>query len=406
MYTTFNLDRFISTHITGRAESLLTEDFKNNDAKLHREIDGKSVLVIGGAGTIGSNYIKALLRFNPLKLFVVDTNENGLTELVRDLRSSTLCNIPADFITYPVNFGSKVFEKIFRSAGPFDIVANFAAHKHVRSEKDVFSIEAMIDNNVLRARRLLDLLMEAPPQHFFCVSTDKAANPVNIMGASKKLMEELIMAYSSQINITTARFANVAFSNGSLPLGFLERMAKRQPLSCPLGIKRFFVSPRESGEICLAASLLGASGDIFFPKLDEHKDMVTFDKIAISLLNDLGLEPDICRSEDEAREKALKLTPDSTSYPVYFFESDTSGEKSFEEFYTLQEKLDMDSFAQLGVIKNAKRRSITEIDNIFERLYALFASDEVTKASVVEILSEYLPDFEHIEKGKHLDQRM
>ncbi|MDR2149049.1 MAG: polysaccharide biosynthesis protein, partial [Tannerella sp.] len=235
MYTNFNIDKFISSHVTGRQESLLTEDFKNNRAKLHEEIDGKSALVIGGAGTIGSNYIKALLQFCPAKLYVADTNENGLTELVRDLRSSTRYNIPADFMTYPVNFGDRVFEKIFRSAGPFDIVANFAAHKHVRSEKDVFSIEAMIDNNVLRARKLLDLLTEAPPKRFFCVSTDKAANPVNIMGASKKLMEELIMAYSSRLNITTARFANVAFSNGSLPLGFLERMAKRQPLSCPLG---------------------------------------------------------------------------------------------------------------------------------------------------------------------------
>jgi FlaA1/EpsC-like NDP-sugar epimerase len=208
------------------------------------------------------------------------------------------------------------------------------------------------------------------------------------------------------LNITTARFANVAFSNGSLPLGFLERMAKRQPLSCPLGIKRFFVSPRESGEICLAASLLGASGDIFFPKLDEQKDMIAFDKITLSLLKDLGMEADICNTEKEAREKALKLTNNAASYPVYFFESDTSGEKSFEEFYTSSEKLDMDSFVNLGVIKNSKKRSLPEIDGIIARLEALFASDHVTKASIVEILTEYLPNFEHIEKGKHLDQRM
>lgn len=406
MYTNFNIDRFISTHITKRKESLLTEDFKNNDAKLHEQIDDKSVLVIGGAGTIGSNYIKALLRFKPKRLYVIDINENGLTELVRDLRSSTEYNIPIDFITYPVNLGDNVFEKIFRSAGGFDIVANFAAHKHVRSEKDIFSIEAMIENNVLRARRLLDLLVEIPPQHFFCVSTDKAANPVNIMGASKKMMEELVMAYSSQLNITTARFANVAFSNGSLPLGFLERIAKRQPLSCPLGIKRFFVSPKESGEICLAASLLGESGDIFFPKLDEDKDMLEFDKIAISLLKSLGLEPDICKTEAEAREKALKLGNDITTYPIYFFESDTSGEKSFEEFYTLNEELDMDTFVNLGVIKNSKKHSISDIDSIFTRLKLLFDSENITKAAIVDILKEYLPNFEHIEKGKHLDQRM
>jgi FlaA1/EpsC-like NDP-sugar epimerase len=406
MYTNFNLSAFISSRVTGRKESLLAEDFKINDAKLHERIDGKSALVIGGAGTIGSNYIKALLRFNPKRLYVADTNENGLTELVRDLRSSTEYNVPADFITYPVNFGDRVFEKIFRSAAPFDIVANFAAHKHVRSEKDVFSIEAMIGNNVLRARRLLDLLLELPPQRFFCVSTDKAANPANVMGASKKLMEELVAAYSSVLNVATARFANVAFSNGSLPLGFLERMAKRQPLSCPLGIRRFFVSPRESGEICLAASLLGASGDIFFPKLDERRDMLEFDAMAISLLNDLGLEPDVCKTEAEAREKAAKLGDNPKSYPVYFFASDTSGEKPFEEFYTGSEELDMNSFVNLGVIKNSKKRKISELDAIFDRLNALFASDSASKASIVEILKEYLPEFEHSEKGKHLDQRM
>ncbi|MDR3259746.1 MAG: polysaccharide biosynthesis protein [Fusobacteriaceae bacterium] len=406
MYTHFNIDKFISQHVTGRDTSLLTEDFQKNNTKLHAQIDEKSVLVIGGAGTIGSNYIKALLRFRPKRLYVIDINENGLTELVRDLRSSVGYNIPDDFITYPVNFGDKVFEKIFRRFAPFDIVANFAAHKHVRSEKDVFSIEAMINNNVLRARQLLELLAEFPPRHFFCVSTDKATNPVNIMGASKKLMEELIMAYSSVIPITTARFANVAFSNGSLPLGFIERINKRQPLSCPLGIKRFFVSPVESGEICLAASVLGESGDIFFPELDENKDMLDFSKIAIALLNSLGLEADICKTEDEARDKALKLGEKITSYPICFFESDTSGEKSFEEFYTNNEELDLLTFINLGIIKNSPKRNMAEIDNIFKRLESLFCSNTVNKGSVVEILKEYLPNFEHIEKGKHLDQRM
>jgi FlaA1/EpsC-like NDP-sugar epimerase len=259
--------------------------------------------VIGGAGTIGSSYIKAILKFRISKLVVVDINENGLTELVRDLRSSIEYNISEEFITYPVNFGDRVFEKIFQQHGSFEIVANFAAHKHVRSEKDIFSIEAMIENNVLRARKLLDLLLVYPPEHFFCVSTDKAANPVNIMGASKKLMEELIMAYADKLPIKTARFANVAFSNGSLPLGFLERLNKNQPWSCPRGIRRFFVSPQESGELCLMASIMGESGDIFFPKLDEERDMIPFDEIALDLLKALGLTPDICQTEDEAREK-------------------------------------------------------------------------------------------------------
>jgi len=276
----------------------------------------------------------------------------------------------------------------------------------VRSEKDIFSVEAMIENNVLKARKLLDLLIEFPPEHFFCVSTDKAANPVNIMGASKKLMEELIMAYSSQIPIKTARFANVAFSNGSLPLGFIDRLNKRQPWSCPLGIRRFFVSPQESGELCLMASIMGESGDIFFPKLDDEKDMIPFDRIAKDLLTHMGMEADICETEEEAKRKAELLNSDSKKYPIYFFGSDTCGEKSFEEFYTEKEVLDLDSFVELGVIKNSVKRDLKEIDSIFDNLEQLFSQDNVEKSEVVKVLTKYLPNFEHIETGKHLDQKM
>lgn len=406
MQTNFNLDNFISTYVTKRTKSLLAEDLSKYNTELNNRINGKKVLVIGGAGTIGSSYIKAILKFNISKLVVVDINENGLTELVRDLRSSTEYNIPDEFITYPVNFGDRVFEKIFKHHGPFEIVGNFAAHKHVRSEKDIYSIEAMIENNVLRARKLLNLLLLFPPEHFFCVSTDKAANPVNIMGASKKLMEELIMAYSDRLPIKTARFANVAFSNGSLPLGFLERLHKQQPWSCPLGIKRFFVSPQESGELCLMASIMGESGDIFFPKLDEDRDMIPFDQIALDLIEALGLKPDICKTEDEARQKAKGRVGDDATYPIYFFGSDTSGEKAFEEFFTEKEKLDLDSFINLGVIKNSKKRSGQEIDSIFDQLHNLFESKQVTKASIVEILKQFLPNFDHIETGKGLDSKM
>jgi len=402
----FKLDTFINQNVTGRNQSLLFPDFQKYNTQMLERINGKSVLVIGGAGTIGSSYIKAILHFKIKKLVVVDINENGLTELVRDLRSSEGYYIPEDFITYPVNFGDRVFEKIFKNTGPFEIVANFAAHKHVRSEKDIFSIEAMIENNVLRARKLLELLVKYPPEHFFCVSTDKAANPVNIMGASKKLMEELIMAYSNKIPIKTARFANVAFSNGSLPLGFLERLEKGQPWSCPLGIRRFFVSPQESGELCLIASIMGKTGDIFFPKLDEEKDMIRFDQIAKDLLETLGLGVDVCKSEKEAIEKALLLNDNSINYPVYFFGSDTSGEKSFEEFYTDQEELDLESYINLGVIKNSKKRLIKEIDDIFNRLNKLFNEEKVSKNELVNVLKEYLPNFAHIETGKHLDQKM
>jgi len=406
MHFTFNIDSFIRSHVTNREESLLKADFEKYNDQLNQRINHKSVLVIGGAGSIGSSYIRAILKFKIFKLVVADINENALTELVRDIRSSTGYHIPDEFITYPVNFGDKVFEKIFRHHGPFHIVANFAAHKHVRSEKDVFSIEAMIENNVLRARKLLDLLTEMPPEHFFCVSTDKAANPVNIMGASKKLMEELIMAYSNRLPIKTARFANVAFSNGSLPLGFIERFQKKQPWSCPRGIRRFFVSPQESGELCLLASVIGEPGDIFFPKLDDEKDMIPFDQIAIDLLRTLGLEPDFCETEEEARQKALLLNESSSSYPLYLFGSDTSGEKAFEEFFTEDELLDLDSFVNLGVVKNSRKRNLEEIDEIFNRLNQLFDNKDVQKSEVVSILKSYLPNFGHIETGKSLDQKM
>lgn len=406
MNVEFCLDTFIAQHVTRRSESLMAEDLRQHDADLRKRLAGRRALVIGGAGTIGSSFIKAMLRYPVASLCVVDINENGLTELVRDLRSTAGLQVSGDLLTYPVNFGDRVFEKILRQQGPFEIVANFAAHKHVRSEKDVFSIEAMIENNVLRARRLLDLLLSRPPERFFCVSTDKAANPVNIMGASKKLMEDLIMAYSSRLPITTARFANVAFSNGSLPLGFLERLAKRQPWSCPLGIKRYFVSPTEAGEICLCAAMLGSSGEILFPKLDPDRDMLYFDELALALLAELGLEADRCASEEEARQKAAKLGRHPKRYPVHFFESDTSGEKPTEEFVADGENADLGRFEKLGVIRSGGPRDMAALESILVQLEKLFIAQEVSKAAIVETLSAYLPTFHHIEKGRNLDQRM
>lgn len=400
-----NLEAFIAENVTGRATSLFAEDLAAHDTELAARINGRAALVIGGAGTIGASFIRALLHFRPTKLVVVDINENGLTELTRDLRSSTDVNVPDDYTTYPINFGDPVFSKLLEQAGPFEIVANFAAHKHVRSEKDPFSIEAMIENNVLRAKHLLELLSTNPPERFFCVSTDKAANPVNIMGATKKLMEEVILAYSREIPITTARFANVAFSNGSLPEGFLARLNRRQPLSAPEGIRRYFVSPQESGQLCLLACILGESGDIFFPKLDEES-MITFTEIGDALLRAHGFEPLRCESEEEARKIATKLTDTSTSYPVRYEPADTSGEKSFEEFFTDDEELDLDRFAKLGVIRNAPRRTLAEIDEMFGALDGLFDHGPVEKAAIVAALGRFIPNFEHIETGRSLDQKM
>lgn len=400
-----NVNNFISKHITQRAESMFLKDIEKNRVVLTQEIEGKSVLVIGGAGTIGSSYIRAILPFKPSKLVVVDISENGLTELTRDLRSTFGMFVPEDYRTYPLSFADPIFEKIFRKEGGFDIVANFSAHKHVRSEKDNFSVEALIENNVLKARRLMELLAEFTPKHFFCVSTDKAANPVNIMGCSKKVMEEMIMSYSTKFKVTTARFANVAFSNGSLLAGFIDRLMKRQPLSSPSDVKRYFVSPDESGQICMLACILGKTGEIFFPKLGEEQ-MMTFSSIADRFLEDLGYKVKYCKSEEEARKFAFEMGEDSKEYPVYYFSSDTTGEKGFEEFYIEGEKLNMERFSSLGVIEDYSLRSNIELDEFFSKMTVLFERKDFEKKDVVDLLKEFIPNFEHEEKGKNLDSKM
>lgn len=449
----FDIERFVRKYMTKRPESLLAADFAKYSDRMHAAIDGRKMLVIGGAGTIGSNYVKAALRqFRPAAMYVVDIDENQLTELTRELRSGSEYTVPETYVTEPIDLGSRLFEKFFKAHGPFDIVANFAARKHVRAERDIHSIEAMCETNVFMAKKLLDLLLENPPTAFFCVSTDKAANPVNVMGATKKLMEETIMAYAAAMQphtpkekgivksekgecekggerkgfkIVTARFANVAFSNGSLPIGWLNRIAKHQPLSCPLGIRRFFVSPIESGELCLAASVLAESGDIVYPKLDETRDMIPFDVVVKDMLNDMGLGCHECSSTAEAMEAMKEINDHASSpsphepsslspfpfpfpkgYPVEFFGSDTDGEKTFEEFYTNEDEKDETTFVNLGVVKNAKRRPVEEVEAIFANLHAVFDRPGSTKDDVVEALREYLPNFHHISKGKSLDGRM
>ncbi len=399
-----DVDQFISQHITQRSESFFSQDLKENEAELSEKIKGKSVLVIGGAGTIGSSFIKAILPFRPGKLTVVDYSENGLTELTRDLRSSYNEFIPKNYITYPFDFGSKIFEKLFLSSS-FDIVACFAAHKHVRSEKDHLAIEAMIRNNVYNTKKLLDLAVAKKPDHFFSVSTDKAANPVNVMGASKKVMEKVLMAYTNELKISTARFANVAFSNGSLLYGFNNRIAKRQPLSSPSDVKRYFVSPIESGQLCMLACLLGKSKDIFFPKLDTNQ-MMTFSTIAEQYLFEIGLQPDYCDSEYEARMKARNWKISNKKYPVYFFKTDTSGEKSFEEFFTSTDNVQMNLFNALGVIKNENIPSQNDIQFLIQEFDLLFRNESISKSDIVNLLKIYLPDFNHIETGRSLDQKM
>lgn len=400
-----NINDFISKYVTKREKSMFSNDVEGNRPKLEIEIEGKTVLVIGGAGTIGSSFIRALLPFRPKSLTVVDINENGLTELTRDLRSTKGMFVPSEFVTYPMNYADSVFTKMFVANGGFDIVANFSAHKHVRSEKDRFSVEALIRNNVINAKVLLDLLEDYKPKHFFCVSTDKAANPVNIMGGSKKIMEDMIMTYSTTYPVTTARFANVAFSNGSLPAGFLERLAKQQPISAPSDVTRYFVSPEESGQICLLACILGNSGEIYFPKLQKEQVM-TFSEMADMLLKDLGYEIERCESDEEAISKAQKLVSDYKKYPVYYSGSDTTGEKAYEEFYTEEERTDLDRYTSLGVVTNLKPRPKGELNSLLDSLEQAFDNSSTTKAEIVNIMKEFLVNFDHVEMGKTLDSKM
>lgn len=401
----FNVAHFIGDSITGRNISMFLSDIETNRTDLQKLVEGKSVLVIGGAGTIGSSFIRAILPFRPAKLVVVDISENGLTELTRDLRSTYRMYVPEEYKTYPLNFADPIFEKIFRQNKGFEIVANFSAHKHVRSEKDRWSVQGLLENNVLKARRLLDLLTEIPPEHFFCVSTDKAANPVNIMGASKRIMEDMIMSYSDKFKVTTARFANVAFSNGSLLAGFIERIMKHQPLSSPNDVKRYFVSPEESGQICMLACLLGHNREIFFPKLGEEQ-MMTFSSIADKLLQSLGYEVKHCLSEEEARRFAAEMPMDSKVYPVYYFKSDTTGEKGYEEFFVPGEHLNLKRFTALGIIDSVKPRPKNEIDAFLSTLNAILQKEITSKEEIVSVIKAYLPNFKHEEKGKNLDQKM
>ena len=399
------LDKFISDNVTFRTESMFVADVESNKGELSREIKGKKVCVIGGAGSIGSNFIKSVLQFGPKSIVVVDLNENGLAELVRDLRSTDGLFVPDEFRCYTLNFADPIFARIFREEKGFDIVANFSAHKHVRSEKDRYSVQALIENNDIKAKRLMDLLCEYPPKHFFCVSTDKAANPVNIMGASKRIMEDLVMSYNQCFKVTTARFANVAFSNGSLPDGWIHRLQKKQPLAAPYDVKRYFVSPEESGQICMLACVLGKGGEVFFPKLGEDQ-MLTFSSICDSFLKAEGFEKKECGSDAEAKQFAAKMRYGNPIYPVVYFKSDTTGEKAYEEFYVPGEKVDLQRFKSLGVVEKTRRHEMKEVDCFFEKLERLFDKEDFTKAQVVEAIKEFIPNFEHEEKGKNLDQKM
>jgi len=388
----------------GRKAPLFSQDLTEHTQVLTDIVNHSSFLVLGGAGSIGQAVVKEIFKRNPLKLHVVDISENNLVELVRDIRSS-FGYIKGDFQTFALDIGSLEYDAFFKADGQYDYVLNLSALKHVRSEKDPYTLMRMIDVNVFNTDKTLQLSIAKGVKKYFCVSTDKAANPVNMMGASKRIMEMFLMRRSLEIEISTARFANVAFSDGSLLHGFNQRLEKRQPIVAPNDIKRYFVTPQESGELCLMSCIFGENRDIFFPKLSENLHLITFADIAVKYLQQKGYEPVLCASEDEARELA-KTLPDEGKWPCLFTSSDTTGEKDFEEFFTDAETLDMQRFENLGVIKNQPEFD-PELLATFETSIAAMKNNLAwDKESLVKLFFKMLPDFGHKETGKYLDGKM
>ena len=390
--------------LIGRNQELFAADIDNFSQKLDHITVESRFLVIGGAGSIGQAVTREIFKRDPKALHVVDVSENNLVELVRNLRS-TVGYGSGDFKTFAVDCGSIEFDALVKAEGPYDYVFNLSALKHVRSEKDPYTLMRMIMVNVFNTIKTLQIAKEMRAKKYFCVSTDKAANPVNMMGASKRIMEMFLMRESLTQEISMARFANVAFSDGSLLHGFNQRFMKKQPFSAPNDVRRYFVTPKESGELCLLSGLLGNNRDIFFPKLSEKLHLITFSEIAIRYLRERGYEPYECGSEDEARDRTEELIADK-HWPCYFFKSDTTGEKDFEEFFTDAEDLDIDRFDTVGVIKNQPDFDEDKLDDFMEGIEALRKKGTWDKDDIVKLYFGLLPEFAHQETGKYLDQRM
>ena len=391
-------------NLIGRIVELFSEDINKYDRELKKAVSSSSFLVIGGAGSIGQAVTKEIFKRNPKKLHVVDISENNMVELVRDIRSS-FGYIDGNFATFALDIGSVEYDAFIKADGKYDYVLNLSALKHVRSEKDSFTLMRMIDTNIFNTDKTLQQSIKNGTKKYFCVSTDKAANPVNMMGASKRIMEMFVMRKSKQINVSMARFANVAFSDGSLLHGFNQRIQKNQPIVAPNDIKRYFVTPQESGELCLMSCIFGENRDIFFPKLSENLHLISFADIAVKYLKNLGFEPYLCKDEDEARE-LVKTLPSQGKWPCLFSASDTTGEKDFEEFFTDKEVLDMAKFENLGIIKNEALFDEDKL-NHFEKTIENFKSNlSWTKEDNVKEIFTMIPDFGHKETGKYLDGKM
>lgn len=391
-------------NLIGRDRLLFEADINLHSLQLEEKVKTSRFLVLGGAGSIGQAVTKEIFKRNPRKLHVVDISENNLVELVRDIRSS-FGYIDGDFQTFALDIGTLEYDAFIKADGEYDYVLNLSALKHVRSEKDPYTLMRMVDVNIFNTDKTIQQSIDAGVKKYFCVSTDKAANPVNMMGASKRIMEMFLMRRSEQITISTARFANVAFSDGSLLHGFNQRIQKGQPIVAPNDIKRYFVTPQESGELCLMSCLLGENRDIFFPKLSESLHLITFAEIAKRYLRDRGFEPYLCSSEEEARSMVITL-PAQGEWPCLFSSSDTTGEKDFEEFFTDTETLVMDRFENLGVVRNKLDYDQGKLSLFESNISAMKKKIAWTKAELVDLFHEMIPGFGHKETGKYLDSKM
>lgn len=391
-------------NLIGREKVLFVADVSKFESELKAAVSSSSFLVIGGAGSIGQAVTKEIFKRNPKKLHVVDISENNMVELVRDIRSS-FGYIDGDFQTFALDIGSIEYDAFFEQDGAYDYVLNLSALKHVRSEKDPFTLMRMIDVNIRNTEKTLNQSIQKGVKKYFCVSTDKAANPVNMMGGSKRIMEMFLMRKSKEISISTARFANVAFSDGSLLHGFNQRILKKQPIVAPNDIKRYFVTPQESGELCLMSCIFGENRDIFFPKLSENLHLITFAEIAEKYLKEIGYEPFICESEDEAR-LLVNTLPQEGKWPCLFTSSDTTGEKDFEEFFTANEKLDMERFENLGIVKNEAIFDELKLKRFETEIQRMKTDKRWTKEEIVDLFFDMIPNFGHKETGKYLDSKM
>ncbi len=405
-----------------RNRSLFQDDVEANADAISEAISGKRILVTGAAGSIGSSTVRQIVRYKPAFLAAIDLSENNLVELVRDLRGRTGLTVGDSLRTYTIDFGSTLADRFIGDIGPFDLVLHFAAMKHVRSERDIYSLARLIQTNVLQVDRFLSTLKQNSPCDVFAVSTDKACAPASLMGASKRLMEQVVLWHGqhsgslignasgdrpSLSRVACTRFANVAFSDGSLLAGFLFRIRKSQPLAGPNDVRRYFITEEEAGQICLLTAALAENGQIFVPRLDPESDLKTFDQIAEIVLNDCGYEPCWYNSDDAARNN-MERDLARGAYPCFFSASDTSGEKEFEEFIGPGEVLTSSPFASVNVIGRTPVVDSRVLKEVMDDLTTATAFSDLGKGKkyIVELLSRAVPNLRHVERDRDLDRKM